>query len=132
MLFAYTDGSYRNDKVGWGYVIIDDNENIIHEEYGSTDEFVEMRNVTGELTAIRELLYYCEENDFKEITICHDYLGVRMWVTREWKAKNKLTQAYRQFVLDSPMKIQFQHVKGHSKHKWNDYADKLASIGTSC
>lgn len=132
---VYTDGSYTQTgtpKVGWGYVILDENENILHEDCGVIiDEFIHSRNVTGELRAVMKAITFCEENGIREIDLYHDYIGVRAWVNKvsgkyEWKANNELTVGYRAFIETSSVKINFYKVKAHSKDKWNDYVDKLA------
>lgn len=140
MIKIYTDGSYVEEdcpRVGWGYVILDDMDNIVHEDCGLiTTDFVHSRNVTGEIKAVIKALIYCEENCIDEVTIYHDYTGLKHWVTKkddgkyEWQAKNELTLGYRVFVESSPVKINFVKVKGHSKDKWNDYVDELAKKGS--
>ena len=129
-LIAYTDGSYRKKAngdygVGWGYVILD-GDTVVHEAYGTTDEYTSMRNVVGECMAVVEAIIYCEEQGFEEITIYHDYIGAGAWIQGQWKTKNEMTKRYKKFVLDSPMRIEFVHVKGHDGNKWNEYVDKLA------
>ena len=130
----YTDGSYTDvnqPKVGWAYVIIDDNENIISEDCGVlTDYGITHRNVTGELKAVMQARVSCEKNGINEVDLYHDYTGVRAWcVPKEeggWKAKNEITITYQSFMKDIPVKVNFHHVKGHSGDKWNEYVDKLA------
>ena len=135
-MIAYTDGSYKKDSngeygVGWGFVLLN-GDSIVHEEYGGCSEYVSMRNVVGECRAVIELLGYCEEQGIEKLTIYHDYEGVAKWVTGEWKTKNEMTQRYKKFVLESPIKIDFEWVRGHSNTKWNDYVDALAKQGVEC
>lgn len=133
----YTDGSYLveegNPHVGWGFIILDDNDNIIHKDCGQTTTyFIHSRNITGEIIAVMKALLYCEEHEIYDVTIYHDYIGLKHWVTKkengcyEWQAKNELTLGYRSFVEGSPVNVTFVHVKGHSGDKWNEMADKLA------
>lgn len=134
MLRAYTDGSYKMDSnrnygVGWGYVLLDEGDNIIHQDYGTFDEYIEQRNVSGEVFAVISLIMYCEENGVQELEIYHDYVGIEHWVTGVWRAKNEMTMRYRDFMQDSPIKITFNHVRGHTGNKWNEYVDKLAKRG---
>ena len=61
-MIAYTDGSYKKDSngeygVGWGFVLLD-GDSIVHEEYGTTDEYTSMRNVVGECVAVVEAIAY--------------------------------------------------------------------------
>lgn len=134
MLRAYTDGSYKMDSnrnygVGWGYVLLDEDDNIIHQDYGTFDEYMEQRNVSGEVYAVINLIMYCEDNGVEELEIYHDYVGIEHWVTGSWRAKNEMTKRYRDFMQDSPIKITFSHVRGHSGNKWNEYVDTLAKRG---
>lgn len=137
-VICYTDGSYKKKKngeygVGWGYVMLDEEANeILHEEYGSYNEYIESRNVGGEIYAVVRLLQYCEEIGVKELEIRYDYEGIEMWATNKWKCKKELTQRYREFVLGSPIKITFTHVKAHNGNKWNEYVDELAKNAVEC
>ena len=131
-VICYTDGSYKKNKngeygVGWGYVMLDEEANeILHEEYGSYNEYMDSRQIGGELYAVVRLVQYCEEHGIDEVEIRHDYLGCCKWYDGSWKCKKELTQRYREFMLDSPIKITFTHVEGHSGERWNEYVDTLA------
>lgn len=138
-VICYTDGSYKKNKngeygVGWGYVMLDEEANeILHEEYGSYNEYMDSRQIGGELYAVARLVQYCEEHGIDEVEIRHDYLGCCKWYDGSWKCKKELTQRYREFMLDSPIKITFAHVEGHSGERWNEYVDELAKKGVeSC
>ena len=132
-MIAYTDGSYRKKAngdygIGWSYVILD-GDTVVHEAYGSYNEYKEQRNVGGEIYAVVQLVLYCEEHGIKDVEIHHDYVGVGAWVLGNWKCKQELTRRYKEFMDDSPLDITFVHVDGHSGNKWNDYVDKLAKLG---
>lgn len=131
---AYTDGSYCKRKdgnygVGWAFIVLDEYNSVIHEEYGAYNEYIESRNVGGEIYAVVRLLQYCEEIGVEELEIRYDYEGIEMWATSKWKCKKELTQRYREFVLGSPIKITFTHVEGHSGEYGNEYVDTLAKKG---
>ena len=131
-VICYTDGSYKKNKngeygVGWGYVMLDEEANeILHEEYGSYNEYMDSRQIGGELYAVVRLVQYCEEHGIDEVEIRHDYLGCCKWYDGSWKCKKELTQRYREFMLDSPIKITFTHVEPHSAERCNEYVDTLA------
>ena len=124
---AYVDGSHRHDKVGWGVVILKDGKlhdvlcGVMNEE-----EVQGTRQVAGELQAVKAALSWCTEKKVKEIFIYYDYAGVREWVTGAWKARNPVTQDYRDYVRASGVKINWIKVKSHSGNKYNDMADELA------
>ena len=77
-LIAYTDGSYRKVngeyKCGWAYILMNEQGEIVHQEYGSTNEYISTRNVVGELVAVVNLVGFCELMGVEELTIYHDYL----------------------------------------------------------
>ena len=135
-LIAYTDGSYRKVngeyKCGWAYVLMDEQGKIVHQEYGSTNEYISTRNVVGELVAVVALVGFCELMGVEYLTIYHDYLGVGAWAEGTWKAKNEMTKRYKDFMKDTPIKIKFIHVDGHSGNKYNDMVDELAKKGCEC
>ena len=124
---AYVDGSYKDGKVGWGAVIIKDGE-LYGEFSGIVDdeEVHGTRQVAGELKAVKEIIFWCKEQKIKEISIHYDYTGIKEWVAGTWKAKNPVTQDYRDYVRASGVKINWIKVKSHSGNKYNDKADKLA------
>jgi ribonuclease HI len=129
---AYVDGSYRDGKVGWGAVIVR-NEEVYKELNGTlSEEKVEgTRQVAGELKAVLEVLSWCKKNKVDEITIYFDYMGIKCWVTGEWKAKKNITQKYRDYVKKAGIKIEWVKVKSHSGDKFNDMADELAGSAIS-
>ena len=64
---AYVDGSYREGKVGWGAVIVKDDE-LYGELSGVLDEeeVQGTRQVAGELKAVKEVIFWCKEQKIKE------------------------------------------------------------------
>lgn len=131
MIEAWVDGSFTDKgdvKVAsWAFVVVDEDE-AVFEDCGNKlpEEFLEHRNVAGEVFAVTELLNFCIENQETEVTIHYDYEGLEKWATGAWKTNKQLTQEYKQFVKDCGIKINWVKVQGHSGDKWNEYADKLA------
>lgn len=124
---AYVDGSYKDGKVGWGVVIVRDGE-LFGELSGVLEDqdVLGTRQVAGELRAVEEVVSWCKKHKVKEIYIHYDYTGIKEWVTGAWKAKNPVTQKYRDYLTESKLKINWVKVKSHSGVKYNDMADKLA------
>ncbi|MBM7836334.1 RNase H family protein [Clostridium sardiniense] len=92
-----------------------------------------MWNIQGECEVCLRAIKYAIDLRYNKITIYYDYQGIEPWVKkvgnkREWKAKNDYTKGYvKKFdELSEKIKIEFVKVKGHSKDKWNDEADRLA------
>lgn len=133
MLIAYVDGSYTTNnptKYGCGLILIEPNGNEIEFSYANDNkQAVKLRNVAGELSATMRAMASALEMGYKELVIYHDYTGIRCWITREWKCKNNITLAYRNFYennIKDNVDVHFVWVKGHSGDEYNERVDKLA------
>jgi ribonuclease HI len=156
-LEIYTDGSSLGNpgKGGWGSVFIKNNKII--KELGGFDK--NTTNNRMELMAVIETLKYIRKSDFlisinkdiagdlietTTITIFADsnYVlsGITSWVynweKNGWRTANKkevLNQdLWKELIIlvrSNKIKINWQKVKGHSGHVYNDRADEIA---TSC
>ncbi|MFO7841576.1 MAG: hypothetical protein R6V48_05415 [Fidelibacterota bacterium] len=129
-LCAYVDGSFQNDSIGYGAVIVQNNK-ILHEISGCLNTgFNSHRQIAGELKAVLETAKWCNKNNISEIHVFYDYTGIEMWAAGKWKAKNTLTKAYQEYMIRQSTVFHFHKVAAHSGDRWNDYADKLAKNGT--
>ncbi|MEN8078712.1 ribonuclease H family protein [Clostridioides difficile] len=130
-LFIYVDGSFAVDKGNYSYglVAVNDGE-IIYEDkgQGSDKEAIPLRNVSGEVLGAKMAVDFAIEKGFDEVTIAYDYQGVESWALGTWKRNNKITAEYNEFMQNKmkQIKVKFKKIKGHSGHKYNDLADKLA------
>lgn len=131
---AYVDGSFNKDKklCGSGIVFlndINDDKPITTVNFPSEDEY-NMWNIQGECEACIRAIEIAILENYSEIHIYHDYQGISSWAKKEWKAKNDYTKGYvkRFDELSKKINIEFVKVKGHSKDKWNDEADRLAKM----
>lgn len=141
----YTDGSSLGNpgKGGWGYVVVE-NEKIIS-ELGGYDK--DTTNNKMEIKAVIEALRYINKN-YKEqnISIVADsnyvLLGITSWIhnwqKNGWKTANKkpvLNQELWQELWDlkekSTSKINWQKIKGHAGHIFNERADEIATSKAS-
>lgn len=125
---AYVDGSYINGSVGYGAVILHQNQEIKRFS-GSVEHDVEQRQVVGELQATMQVLAWCEENNIMDIEIFYDYEGIQKWAAGEWRANTTATQRYQRIVQASPVSVAWKKVKSHSGVRWNDVVDELAKQG---
>lgn len=131
-LYAYVDGSFNNkEKVaGYGLVLVK-NEHVIFKDLGAfrSMEMNESKNVFGEIRGALKAVELAIANDFKDITIVYDYMGIECWAKGDWKANKVLTRDYKEFMQKYMKKIniKFKKVKAHSgEDKYNDMADLLA------
>lgn len=131
---AYVDGSFNEElgRYAYGCVIIKAG-NIIHKMSGSSAnaDYLEMRNVAGELEAAVQAIKWAIRNKIKSIRIYHDYQGIASWANGEWKTNKRGTREYASFIdkCASEIRVEFTKVKGHSGQKYNEMADQLAKEG---
>ncbi|HAE36984.1 MAG: Ribonuclease H [Candidatus Nomurabacteria bacterium GW2011_GWF2_35_66] len=154
-LEIYTDGSSLGNPGpgGWGVVILISNQNNNELKVESEKlKVIELgggeKNTTNnrmELQAVIEALkYICTRQDLvqSEVTIHADsaYVlgGVTTWIhgweKNGWKTANKkpvmnqeLWKELIGYVREFKGKINWQKVKGHSGHVYNDKADEIAT-----
>ena len=131
---CYVDGSYNPQvaKYAFGCVCFHPDGEI--EEYngsGNNPDALKQRNVAGEMIASMLSVRWALLNEYDELEICYDYSGIECWATGVWKAKNALTQKYRDFMQDKAkkIKISFTKVEAHTNVKYNEMADQLAKDG---
>lgn len=83
-LVAYVDGSYNTStkETGYGIVFTRNNE-IICRDFGRILIYGDnsINNVLGELMGAIKATELAVANNYEEIFIAHDYLGVSAWVT---------------------------------------------------
>ena len=132
MYEIYVDGSHtvkRMGEYGWGFVVYRNGEEVYTENgLGTHEEAANMRNVAGELSAAMRAVQWGVLQGLKEIRIHHDYQGLASWANGDWKAKNWMTQYYRDFIARhrENANIIFIKEEAHSGVKGNERADELA------
>ena len=130
-LSAYVDGSYIKGKIGFGCVILLDNDKVFEDKGTvSNPEYQDSRQVAGELTAVGKVIQWCITHNHSSITIYYDYAGIEAWVIGTWRAKQPLTQRYAAFVKNSGITVYWKKVAAHTGNYWNEYVDDLAKKGT--
>lgn len=127
---AYVDGSFNLDewKYGSGVYFCYKGKKIGVMNYGDDEEYVDMRNVAGEIKAAMIAVQMAEAAGAKSLIIVHDYTGIAEWVTGGWDATKYATMSYRAFMKDHQknLTMTFRKVAGHSGDKGNEIADALA------
>lgn len=132
-LIAFVDGSYTEEVEGsprysFGAVLI--GKGFVEElsqSYADPD-YLEARNVAGEIEGVRRSVAWAIERGKKKILIYYDYQGIESWACGEWKTNKKLTREYARFIEEKSkqISISFCHAKAHSGIVYNERADELA------
>lgn len=127
---AYVDGSYVENNIGYGVVILRDEE-VIQELSGKIDdpELDSQHQIAGEIQGIIATIEWANQNHVTEIEIFFDYAGLEKWAIGEWKTNNALTAKYQAYMQNCTVKVIWSKVKGHSGDRWNSRADELARNG---
>ncbi len=131
ILIAYVDGSFEPTlgKYAYGCVLIEpDGTETTLSGAGNDPEVANIRNVAGEMLGAMNAVKWAKAHDYKEIRIYYDYMGIEMWATGGWKAKNKYTAGYADYMRKSgsQVKISFQKVAAHTGVRYNEMSDNLA------
>lgn len=139
-LVAYVDGSYNttSKETGYGIVFTRNNE-IICRDFGRILIYGDnsINNVLGELMGALKATELAVANNYEEIVIAHDYLGVSAWVTGEWTPKMEITKKYKKLMnhYSPKIHIDFLKIKAHSNEcdggsVFNHEADRLAKLAS--
>lgn len=130
-LTAYVDGSFDPSigKYAFGCILLTPDGEIIRESGNGQDpESLAIRNVAGEMLGAMYAVQWAVNHGYPSLTIYYDYEGIAKWAQGDWKAKNKRTQQYAEFMNGkrSYIQLSFQKVKAHSGDHYNEEVDKLA------
>lgn len=138
-LIAYVDGSYnmKTKEYGYGCVLIHDQKIVgTYNGKGHHKDYVEMRNVAGEIAGSQMAIRFAIEKKYPLICIYYDYEGIEKWANQIWQANKIGTKAYQEFIKESRRYIDIQFVKvlAHSGDYYNEMADELAkkAVGIIC
>lgn len=136
-LVAFVDGSFNEEKqtYGYGVYILTPNSTSPVELSGknSNQEYVDLRNVTGEILGAINAIDWAWKNGYNSIVIFHDYEGISKWALGEWKTNQTITKFYKKFIDEKKdiISIDFVKVSGHSNNKYNDRVDALAKASVN-
>lgn len=130
-LVAFVDGSFdaKTMRYGFGCVLLtDDGREICENGWGNHPEAVTARNVAGELRATLTALKRAEEMGYKNVRICHDYIGIAAWFKGEWKASSFVAKEYvaATEAYGGVLSVTFEKIAAHTGVKYNEMADRLA------
>lgn len=119
---VYTDGSYKDGKCGYGFVLVNPNG---HTEYYGRILLNKCTNNVAELYAIKKCLETIEGD--LEIRSDSEY-SINVVTGNKKASKNlELIEEIRNLVGDRC--IVFKHVAAHTGIKHNEIADQIANLG---
>ena len=128
--FAFIDGSFNRGKglYSYGGFIFTGTEYRIIQGTGDAADYMQYRNITGEIRGALEIIKTAVQLEIKELNLYHDYAGIEKWITGEWDCKTKLSQYYRAYYEKrrGRLKVNFVNVKGHTGIEGHEIADYLA------
>ena len=119
----YTDGAYSptDEKGGIGFVILDENEEIV---YMDSKQYVRTTNQRMELlAAIMALSSLVDKSDIELIS---DSAYLVKTMTDGWKRRANVDLWELMDEQDQRHEIRYTHVRGHQGNKYNEIADDLA------
>lgn len=132
----YVDGSFDADTgvYGYGFVAIF-KDGTIKEFYGANNDAdtARIRNVAGEMLGAMFAVKYAKNKKCKSMKICYDYTGIERWAKGYWKAKNKFTAGYADYMKRNGKEIDilFEKVDAHTGVEFNERADQLAKYAVN-
>jgi len=137
----YTDGAtsnngYEGAKGGWAWVIVDENNKIARQGYGTN------LNVTNNQCELMALIEACEAaeqiggifevySDSAYCINCYQQKWYRKWQDNGWvnSKKEPVANPYLWKLLIpyfEKSNFKFNKVKGHANDYWNNYVDRMA------
>lgn len=129
-LVAYVDGSYdsANRRYAYGCVLVFEDREVTLNGSGADPDYVDMRNVAGEILGSEQAIRWAAEQGYTAVTIYYDYEGIEKWADGLWKANKPGTRNYQRFVAEyrDQLQIRFCKVAAHTGVKYNEMADQLA------
>lgn len=133
-VIAFVDGSYdeKQEKSAFGAIIFSENNgrNVLYKAFTKnlSKEFIDLRNVSAELEAVKESINWALKYNKSKISIYYDYKGIELWARKEWKANNSITSNYVKFMQEkqSLLDIKFIKVPAHTGIKYNEEVDSIA------
>lgn len=139
MYKIFIDGSCWNNGLpncigGWSYMLVDENYNIVAEDYGKLRSGIQSSS-RAELESLYRALLKIEELDIS-VEIVTDYKTLVDLITGDGTrtANRDLWDQIEPLMLDLVGKVSITHVGSHKKDdskttKFNNIVDKLAQKG---
>lgn len=138
IITTYTDGSWSSnspDTIGWGWYSNDQQYEC--GEINAADDKMDTisgHQVGGELAAAIFAIEYAIKNQYDEIILRFDYLGVEAWPQGQWTPKKTYTKAYVGYIKQARQFIKITFQKVSADDAYHKRADELARsiTGAKC
>lgn len=127
-LTIFTDGGSRGNPgpAAYGYVITDDNKEIVREEGKAIG--VNTNNV-AEYSAILEALRWIEQNaKTDKISFFMDSLLACQQLSGKWKIKSEHLRSMFYTIKELEQKVEAPVIYSHVRREYNKEADKLVNL----
>lgn len=126
--YAFVDGSFNSDTKTYGYggFLMHGSDRFVLQGSDDHPDTAQMRNVAGEICGAMAAVRKAQELGLDKLTIFYDYQGIEAWATGKWKCNKTDTIAYKNFMKNCGIEIDFQKVAAHTGIPGNEEADRLA------
>jgi ribonuclease HI len=131
----YVDGSYNeaSERYSYAVVVVKDGVVIYVESDAAKDnKNKSIRQIAGELEASIKSLEYAVKNEFKDIVIIHDYVGVCYHATGAWERREESSKQYyeefNRLTKNNNINVTFVKVDSHTGDLFNEVVDEFAKV----
>ena len=133
----YTDGACSGNPGpgGWGAVIFDEKKKQINISGKVKDTTNNRMELMAPIMALKKIKSLSEVVVFTDSTYVKNGITewIKKWKKNDWKNSNKKTVKNKDLWMKlnnlcQKNKVIWKWVKGHSNNKYNDLADKLATL----
>jgi viroplasmin and RNaseH domain-containing protein len=121
---AIIDGSFK-DYFGSYSIILFQNDKEVFRDFSFLDYMDDCTSVKSELMASRRAIELAIANDYKQITIFHDYDNTSNFINKESIVKDPFCKSYVRFIENAKKYIDIKFVKVKTKKGKNKIADVL-------
>lgn len=144
-VIIYTDGSYWQNAAGFAAILMNPRrpkrtKEVMNGNFGvgDTNQTAELKAVILGLRSVkadrRSELRVKVATDSEYVTRCFHEGWLPKWRKKNWRGRNgkerpnrKLWEQLEALVAEYG-EVEFEHIRGHSGHEWNERCDNLAGM----
>ena len=129
--FIYTDGALINNVACYAWLITDKNKEVELLKHNGKVPLDKHTNITGELYAIYEVLYYINKNistfiNTKFLLYTDSLYAYNSILNKHDSKENiELIESIKKLLTSN---IYFEHINSHCGNKWNDKVDSYTKL----